>query len=315
MRYFDIPRTGLRVSAIAFGTVEFGTRIKGDEADRLVATYLDAGGNFLDTAHCYAFWLEDGMGASERGLGACLARIGAWDQVVVATKGGHPEVAPDYPRPDMFLAPEVLDRDINESLERLGVAHVPLYYLHRDDSRVPVGEIIDALNVAIADERIGALGASNWSVARIAEANKYAASKGLRGFAVSQPQWSLAVPNWEMGNDPCVRYVTDDDAAEYAKLGVPVAAYTSTAAGYFAHEGDTPHGFDSPENSARRDRARKLAAELGCTPTQVALAWLIHQAPLTIPITGTTKIDHLREAMGAVDVELTAEQVCWLRDG
>jgi len=234
MRYIDIPGTDLNVSALCLGTVDFGTRLVGDDADRLVTAFLDAGGNFLDTAHCYAFWMENGLGASERGLGACLTRLGVWDRVVVGTKGGHPEVPPDYPRPDFFLAPDVLEADINESLDRLGVGYVPLYYLHRDDGRVPVSEIIDALNVAVADGRIGYLGASNWTVARIAEANEYAASKGLRGFAISQSQWSLAVPDWPMGEDPCMRYVTDEDAAEYARLGIPVAAYTSTAAGYFA---------------------------------------------------------------------------------
>jgi aryl-alcohol dehydrogenase-like predicted oxidoreductase len=315
MRYIDIPGTDLSVSAICLGTVDFGTRLVGDDADRLVTAFLDAGGNFFDTAHCYAFWMEDGLGASERGLGACLTRLGVWDRVVVGTKGGHPEVAPDYPRPDSFLAPDVLEADITESLDRLGVGYVPLYYLHRDDGRVPVSEIIDALNVGVADGRIGYLGASNWSVARIAEANEYAAAKGLRGFAVSQPQWSLAVPDYPMGDDPCMRYVIDEDAAEYARLGVPVVAYTSTASGYFAREADAGGSFGGDANRARHERVRELAAKLGCSPTQVALAWLMHQAPITIPILGTTKVDHLRDALGAVDVTLTAEQVRWLRQG
>ncbi len=325
MRYVDIPGTDLNVSAIALGAVEFGTRLKGADADRLVGAFIEAGGTFLDTAHCYAFWVEDGMGASERELGACLTRLGVWDQVVVATKGGHPEVSPDYPRPDYFLAPDVLDRDINESLDRLGVGHVPLYYLHRDDTRVPVGEIIDALNAAIIDGRIGALGASNWTVARILEANRYALGKHLRvppepwnaryGFAISQSQWSLAVPDWPMGEDPCMRYVTEEDAAEYAHLGLPVAAYTSTAAGYFAREGATGGAFDSPHNVYRRERARTLAARLNCTPTQVVLAWLMHQAPVTVPIIGTTKVEHLLDAMGAVEISLTDDQVRWLRHG
>jgi aryl-alcohol dehydrogenase-like predicted oxidoreductase len=312
MRYVDLHGTDLRVSALCLGTVEFGTRLIGDAADRLVATFLEAGGTFLDTAHCYAFWLENGLGASERELGACLTRLGCWDEVVVATKGGHPEVAPDYPRPDRYLAPEVLESDIAESLDRLGVGHIPLYYLHRDDTRVPVGEIIDALNGAIVDGRVGCLGASNWTVARIAEANDYAARNGKRGFAVSQAQWSLAVPDWPMGADPCMRYVTDDDVARYVKLRMPVIAYTSTAGGYFVREHEPGGAFDSPANRARRQRARDLAGQLGCTPAQVALAWLMHQEPVTIPIVGTTNPDRLRDALSAVDVSLTEEQVGWL---
>lgn len=314
MEHRRIPDTDLEVSALCFGGGEFGTRARGAEAEALVAAFAEAGGNFYDTAHCYAFWAADGKGASERAFGDCLRRLGLWEKSVVATKGGHPDGGPDYPRPGRYLAPDIIASDIDDSLDRLGADSIALYYLHRDDSRVPAGEIIDALNREVERGRIRYLGASNWSVARIEEANRYAVDHGLRGFVISSVQWSLAVPTWEMGPDPTVRYVTDKDAAWYAKAGVPVAAYTSTASGYFA-SGAAGETFDTPDNRARAERARKLAKDLGATPTQVALAWLLHQKPTTIPIIGTLHLDHLREALAAVDVKLTPEQVRWLREG
>lgn len=310
MRTHLLPGTDLRVSALCLGAGRFGSALAVDAVDRLVSAFLQAGGNFFDTAHCYAFWAEGGLGASERALGESLRRLGALDRAIIGTKGGHPDGGEGYCRPDHYLAPEVIAGDVADSLERLGLDRIALYYLHRDDTRVPVGEIIDALNDQVRLGRLTWLGASNWSTARLREANAYAEGHGLRGFAISQVQWSLATPTWEMGPDPTMRYVRAADAVEYAAMGLPVAAYGATACGYFAGAGG---GFDMPANEARRERARSLARELGCTPTQVALAWLLHQEVTTIPITGTSSPAHLAEAVGAFELSLSAEQVGWLR--
>src|ERR1043166_2480787 len=103
MESYRLPHTDLEVSALCLGTGSFGTSIKDGEADRLVAAFLEAGGNFFDTAHCYAFWKPNGLGASERELAACLRRLGALEGTVIATKGGHPDQGEAYPRPVDFL--------------------------------------------------------------------------------------------------------------------------------------------------------------------------------------------------------------------
>ena len=120
MQRYAIPNTDTEVSALCLGAGGFGTILRGDAVDRLVADFLVAGGDFFDTAHCYAFWEPEGAGASERELGACLRRLGAWDDVVVATKGGHPDAGERYRRPDAYLAPEVIASDLDDSLDRLG---------------------------------------------------------------------------------------------------------------------------------------------------------------------------------------------------
>lgn len=315
MQRYRLPQTDLEVSALCFGAGSLGTATQGAATDRLLAAYLEAGGNFFDTAHCYAAWVEKGEGVSERELAASLRRLGAFDRVVIATKGGHPAFGDFYPRPDDFLSERVLAADIDDSLNRLGVETIDLYYLHRDDGRTPVEVILEALNREVARGRLRYLAASNWSVKRLADANQYAAEKGLRGFVASQVQWSLAVPNWPITEDPTTRYVTQKEIAWHTAAGIPLIPYSATAGGYFAGTPGSAALYDNPTSRARRERARTLSAELGCTPTQIALAYLRHQTPTVIPIFGTTNPAHLSEALGSLSVKLSAAQTRWLRDG
>lgn len=315
MRSIALPNTALQVSALCFGTGELGARIVGEEASRLIEEYLHLGGSFIDTAHCYAFWLPAGAGCSEREQGKVLRTLCIREQIVVATKGGHPDAGPAYPRPDRYMAPEVIAHDLSESLDRLQMDTVDLYYLHRDDPRVPVDEIITSLNEHIRTGRVRAIGASNWSTARIEQANRYASEHGLQGFVISQVQWSLAVPKWKPSADPTTRYVSEDDAEWYARHEIPIAAYTSTALGYFAGTLRGEENFGDPRNAERRERAQQLARQMGVTPTQIALAWLLHLKPLTIPIFATSNLEHLRECIEAVDISLTPEQMTWLAHG
>src|SRR5947207_2555278 len=115
-----LGRTSLKISSLALGTAEWGSAVPEADVDQLYSTFRAAGGNTVDTAHCYAFWLDGGEGASERSLGRCVRKFERRrDDVVVMTKGGHPAAPPKYPRPDKYLAPEVIARDLAESLARL----------------------------------------------------------------------------------------------------------------------------------------------------------------------------------------------------
>lgn len=309
MTHEPIPNTTLTVSRLCLGLGDLGTRLTGAPATSLLAAFLAAGGNFVDTAHCYGFWGAGGIGASERELGRVIRELDCRAELVIATKGGHPAADPDYPRPDGYLSPEVLASDIAESRERLGVEAIDLYLLHRDDTRVPAGEIIDALNTHIATGEIRYLGASNWSTDRIAAANAYAAAHGLRGFAVSQIQFSLATPDWPVTDDPTMRRMTAEIAAWHTQTSLPVMAYSASTGGFFAGRDG---GYATSENLARRERARSLAGELGVTPAQIALAYLLNQPFPVIPIIGTLDEAHLAESLAAASIPLTPEQVAFL---
>ncbi|HEY0256839.1 MAG TPA: aldo/keto reductase [Candidatus Methylacidiphilales bacterium] len=311
-----LPNTELAVSQFSIGTPQWGSVLVGERLESLFTGYVEAGGNFFDTAHCYAFW-RDGLGASETSLGHLVRRHCRREDVVIATKCGHPFGGPQYPRPVKVLSPEMISADLSESLSRLKMDRLDLFYVHRDDSSVPVAEIMDALNIHIRSGQVRCLGASNWTAARIAEANVYAEAHGLAGFVVSQPQWSLAQPNAPVPtSDPAMRYLTAEERAWHVATGFPLVAYTSSANGYIS---DAPKpasaAFDNPTSQSRRARAMALAAKFGVTPNAIALAYLISQPFPVIPILGTMDLSHLKEAMLAAEISLTPRQVGWLETG
>jgi aryl-alcohol dehydrogenase-like predicted oxidoreductase len=290
---------------LGYGAGPLGTALTGDAALRHVAVYLEAGGNVFDTAHCYACWQAGGVGASERELGRVLRELGVLETAIVMTKGGHPAFEPEYPRPAHFLAPEVIQQDIADSCERLGAGSLSVYFLHRDDGVTPVTEIMEPLQ----DSRLGLLGASNWSVARLREANDAAGQRGWKGFTLSQVQGSLATPTWPITADPTVRYLTQEEL----DFGLPLTFYSATANGYFA--GRDVGDYRTPENEARRERARELAVKHGATPTQIALAYLRHLPTPALPLFSTTNEAHLQECLGAATLTLSLDETRWLREG
>ncbi len=299
MQYLTIPDTDLRVSNFCLGAMPFGMGQDIATEDSLVDAFLERGGNFFDTAHCYAFWTKAGAGSSERSLADHLKRRDLWGKVVVATKGGHPQ-EPGYRTVDWFLAPGRIAADIDDSLGRMGIGCIDLYWLHRDDPRVPVAEIVDCLNAEVARGRIRYFAGSNWSGERLAEANAYARAKGVQGFVASQPCWSLATK-------PMTRTMWELTAADWTfhrETGMPVIPYSPTAQGYFASNGEKGKSYDLPVNRPVLAKVDQLAKELGATRNQVALAWLLAQPFPVIPILGTSDREHLLDAFGALDLAL-----------
>jgi 1-deoxyxylulose-5-phosphate synthase len=327
LRPLLITGTALRVSEIALGTMNWGTAVPHDQAARLFDAFRAAGGNVIDTAHVYACWAktptgENGLGASERTLGQILReREGNRRLLVIISKGGHPSWPPDYMRPPEYLSPTLVRNDLDESLQRLGTGLVDLYFLHRDDRRVPVGEIIDLLNELVAEGKTRYFGASNWSAARIAQANEYAARKGLMGFVASQLEFSLAVPTRgtkfgasEPADDLRTRFMTVADFVWHEKTGFPALCYSPTARGFFA-TGGANHAADfaHSESIARLARAQQLALQKHTTANQIALAWLRAQKFPAIPIVGPANPDHLADALAAANLHLTPDEVAWLK--
>ena len=185
---------------------------------------------------------------------------------------------------------------------------------------MPVGEIIGLLNELVTEGHTRYFGASNWSAARIAEANAYDARNGLMGFVASQPEYSLAVPRGGTkaggavpADDLATRFMTAADLRWHDKTGFPAFCYSPTARGYFATGGAKAAGsFDAVETPARLARAQELARKKGVTANQIALAWLRAQKFPAVPIAGPTSVEHLRDALGAAVVRLTDGEVKWL---
>jgi aryl-alcohol dehydrogenase-like predicted oxidoreductase len=318
MKTMRIPNTSLAPSRLCLGTGGHGTSIPRDEAFRLLDVFYACGGTFLDTAHVYAAWLPEGAGASERTVGAWIRSRGLQGKVVVGTKGGHPNLQTMHiPR---LSAPEIT-HDLLESLHRLRSDRVDLYWLHRDDPERPVGEILGVLNEHLAAGRIGAIGASNWTIPRLREAEAYAREHQLTGFCASQIGWSLAEANASAAGYSGMLYMDDATWAAHRESGLPVVAYSSQANGFFSgkyrpgvptsNEGLQKLYF-SPENFRRLERAQVLAARRGRSANQIALAYLLSQPFPVFAAVGCRTVEQVRASCAAGDLDLSPVDVAYL---
>lgn len=306
MRKLPIAGLPLPASQIALGGLAFREASE-EQWTSLLDAYFERGGNFIDTAHAY------GGGQSERIIGRWIADRGVREQVVLLTKGAHPARG-EWHR----VRPEEIERDLFESLDRLQVDSVDVYLLHRDDPRVGVDELIDCLNEHYRAGRFKCFGASNWRVSRIREANAYAQSKGLQGFALSSPSLSLAQPN-ENPWRGCIA-VTRDELRWHESHQFPLLAWSSQARGFFSGRYSPDVRDDefmvrvyySPQNWERLERARRLAAEKGVEPIQIALAYVLCQPFPTFAAIGPVNNDELFSSLRAATVVLSEDEVRWL---
>ena len=283
---------GRRVSRLVLGTMEV--------ADDVLDEWVRLGGNILDSARVY----DDG--ASEEAVGAWFAdRPAVRDELVVLTKGAHPEG--DVRR----VTPAAIAADLDASIAALG-RPVDVYLLHRDDPALPVGPMIECLNEHRAAGRLRAFGTSNWTCERIDEANAFAAAHGLRGFTCNSPQLSLARQNEE--HWPGTMAATDDVRAWHERTQMPLFAWSAQARGFFAgHDSESAvRVYDNPDNRERRRRASEIAERIGCTANQVALAWVLAQPYPVFAVIGPRTIEQLHDAVGALDVSLTGDELRWL---
>jgi len=315
MRTIDLPGTDLLPTVIGLGTGSFGTAIPEDRALALLDLYAEWGGNFLDTAHVYAAWMPGGEGASERTIGKWLASRGSRRDVVLATKGAHHDLATHAPR----LTADAVRGDLHESLERLGTDHVELYWLHRDDPAVPVGEVLAWLNEHLDAGLLRAIGCSNWSLPRQRAAAEWAEAHDQVGFCASQVRWSLAehhLPPGDSGSGMCA--MDDEMLAAHRRTRIPVVAYSPQARGFFSgrygpaadeaapgFRADVQARYGTEANTRRLAAAQALAAERGCTANQVAVAWLLHQDFGVCALTGARTPEQLADSCGAADVSLS----------
>jgi aryl-alcohol dehydrogenase-like predicted oxidoreductase len=309
MQYGTIPGVARPVSRLVLGTMVFHTERQA-QTDALLDAFVAAGGTAIDLANVYA------AGESERAFGDWLRRRGGRDELVVVAKGAH-HAGPDYvPR----MTPEAIQGDLDLALERTGAGAADLYVLHKDVEEVPVAEIVDALDVCVRAGKTSGVGGSSWTTARLGMANTYAALNGRAPFVVSSPNHSLAVPREPMWRH-CV-YLPGDAAALawYAATGLPVLAWSSQARGFFSGrfspgqgpDADVLRVYDTPQNWERFKRTQRLAGRLGCTHTQIALAWVLAQPFPVYALIGPHTPEEVQDCVGALDLDLTPQQVAWL---
>jgi aryl-alcohol dehydrogenase-like predicted oxidoreductase len=318
MRYIDIANTDLKPSAICFGTANLGSVIDQKASFRLLDTYVEYGGNFLDTAKVYADWLRGERSSSEKTIGRWLCRRKNRDRVILATKGGHPDLATMR---IARLSPAEIAADLNASLKNLQTERIDLYWLHRDDEHRPVDEIIDTLLELVGLGKIRYFGCSNWRLARIKAAQAYAKRRDHPGFAANQMMWSLAVVEPKTLPDQTM-VVMDPELKQYhAETGLTAVAYSSQANGWFQRRASGTTGrmggslqqmYATAVNEARFQRVQQLVKLSGLPATALILGYLSSQPFPTIPIVGCQSVDQLRDSLKAASVQLDPERVKYL---
>ncbi|GAA1702612.1 aldo/keto reductase [Microbacterium sediminicola] len=280
------PRYGLGCMSLNHA---YGIAPSPEDGLRLLREALDSGVPMFDTATLY------GGGRNEELVGKAIA--GRRDEVMLASKGGMAMV--DGVRV-IDGRPETLRAQVDASLQRLGVDHIDLYYLHRWDKSVPIGESVAALAEAVDAGKIGSIGLSEVSAARLREAQQVAP------IAAVQNEYSLWTRNAELG----ILEATRED-------GVALVAFSPVGRGFLADAVRDPDElvakdirramprFQSPNweaNAALLPAWRALAAEAGISPAQLALVWVSSRGEHVVPIPGTANPAHLREIIAAADI-------------
>ncbi|HUX11950.1 MAG TPA: aldo/keto reductase [Spirochaetia bacterium] len=313
MEYVRLGETGMKVSRICLGTMTYGTSKWRDwvlsERDSLpfFRKAIEAGINFFDTADMYS------IGASEEVTGKALRKFSTRDQVVIASKVYHP--VGDGPNDRGLSRKHIMD-SIDASLRRLGTDYLDLYQIHRWDSDTPIEETLEALGDIVRAGKARYIGASSMYAWQFAKALFIADALGVPRFVSMQNHYNLVYREEEREMIPLC-----------ADQGIAIIPWSPLARGFLAgnrtpeKSGETKRSISDkfahslyyrPDDFAVLERVRETAARFSKTPAQIALAWMLHKLDVTAPIVGASKMAHLEQAIEALDIVLTAEDVAYL---
>ena len=315
MDYVRLGTTGLKVSRLCLGCMTYGSSKWRpwvlDEAASLpfFKAALEAGINFFDTADMYS------VGESERVTGNALKQYARRDEVVIATKVFNP--MGEGPN-DRGLSRKHIFDAIDASLSRLGVDHVDLYQIHRFDPQTPIEETLEALNDVVRAGKARYIGASSMYAWQFMKMLSVSRAHGWTPFVTMQPQYNLVYREEEREMLPLC-----------ADQGVGVIPWSPLARGFLAGgrknpgEGNTerarsdefaPRLYYREPDFAVVDAVENIAKARGVSNMQVALAWVLKNPAITAPIVGTSKTGHLDDAVGALTLKLSDEEVKSLED-
>lgn len=315
MEYVKLGKTGLDVSRICLGCMGFGDAsrwihqwVLNEENSRpVIKKALELGINFFDTANVYS------LGASEEILGRALKDYAKRDEVVIATKvHGRMHEGPN----GAGLSRKAIMSEIDKSLMRLGTDYVDLYQIHRWDYHTPIEETMEALHDVVKAGKVRYLGASAMYAWQFQKALFVAERNGWTKFVSMQNHLNLLYREEEREMLPLCK-----------EEGIGVIPYSPLASGRLTrdwsestHRSETDQvqksKYDSTADTDRFivERVAEIASKHGVPRVHIALAWLMQKQPVTAPIIGATKISHLEDAVAAMNLKLTAEEMAWLEE-
>jgi aryl-alcohol dehydrogenase-like predicted oxidoreductase len=314
MEYTTLGDTGMEVSRICLGCMSFGSPewrewvLDEEESKPIIERAIDLGINFFDTANMYS------VGESERVLGNALAEYDR-DRMVVATKGFFR--MDEHNRNSGGLSRKAIEQELDNSRERLGMDTIDLYQPHRWDYDTPIEVTLKALDDAVRREKIRYSGASSMWARQFAEALHTSDRLGLDRFMTMQNHYNLVYREEEREMLPLCE-----------QEGVGVIPWSPLARGYLTRPHEEVDATTRGENEERlyehpyregggpeiNERVQELAAEKGITMAQTALAWVLHKEWVDAPIIGTTSVEHLEDAVEALEVDLSASDIEYLEE-
>lgn len=302
-----IATTEIDVFPLNLGGNVFGWTADEQTSFEILDAFVEAGGNFIDTADGYSRWVPGHVGGeSETIMGRWIKRRARHDDLVIATKVGK--------KPDLLgLAPDTIRKACDGSLRRLNIDRIDLYYCHADDSEVPLVDTLGAMAALVEAGKVRAIAASNYSVERLAEALAISDANGWPRFVALQPHYNLVVREEYEG--PMVSLC--------AEQNISCLPYYALASGFLTGKYRDPglvHG-DRAEKALTYLDARglrileamdDLAERYNTTPTAIAIAWLNHQPTVAAPIASVSRVDQLPDLMKGATLTLTEEDLCAL---
>ena len=302
-----LGRSGLKVAALCLGGNTFGWTTAQKASEAVLDAYMEAGGNFIDTADVYSRWVPGNKGGeSEIVLGTWMAARRNRPDVVMATK----VCGPMGPGPnDGGLSRQHIMQGVEASLKRLQTDYIDLYQAHWDDRGTPLEETLRALDDLVRQGKVRYVGASNYVAFRLTRALWESERHGYARYECLQPKYNLVFRDeYERELEPlCL------------EQNVGVIPYSSLASGFLSGKYRRGEGLPTTARAAGVQKTymtergftvlaavEKVAAGLGVTPTQVAISWLAHRPGITAPIASATSIAQLKELLG-VELQLDGE--------
>ena len=315
MDYQRLGNSGLKVSRICLGTMTYGSTkwrdwvLEEEESRPFIQRAIELGINFFDTADVYS------LGVSEEIVGRALKDFARRDEVVIASKVFSP--MGDKPNQGGLSRVHIMNA-IDDSLRRLGIDYIDLYQIHRWDPDTPIEETLEALHDVVKAGKVRYIGASSMHAWQFTKSLYLADIRGWTRFVAMQNHYNLVYREEEREMMPLCQ-------AE----GIGVIPWSPLARGFLSGNrtrqdwGETPRaksdGFAHKMYYQESDfevveRVINIAEQRGVTPSQIALAWLLHQPGVTSPIIGASKMDHLAQDAAAIEIELSSEELEMLQE-
>lgn len=311
MNYITLNGTDIKVSKVALGTATFGKDADEKTSFAVMDRFLENGGNLIDTAVMYADWLPGEKSSSEKTIGKWLKSRGNRKEVIISTKGGHPQ----WDKMEISrLSESDIMNDIEKSLTNLQTDYIDIYFLHRDDKSIPVGDIMDVLHKIVSSGKARSIGLSNWCTERIDEANEYCKAKGISPITSSQIQFGIAHPNPDK-IDPTTEFMSKEAFEYYKNAGLNLLSFSSQSGGYFfmQNEDGSPKANPFYDNEKSREmfyKVKEMSKKYSCSVGAVIVSALSSNPYFnTIPIIGCMTEGQVDDSMAGLNIKMSDEDI------